>query len=164
MVLCRLVGRIKTYSLHEHEALSVRDDLGCIEGLLEIVEDLLLVAAEAGLGALELLAGAATLALERGQASREHSLADERHGLAHVERVDGGPLAGTLLTCGVKDLLDERGAIVVVVVENVAGDLDEEGVEHALVPLGEDIAHLLATHAKTALHHVVGLQVIRLCL
>ena len=153
-----------TYGLHEHEALRVGDDLGCVEGLLEVVEDLLLVAAEPGLGAVELLAGTATLALQRGQTSSEDSLANERHGLAHVQRVDRSPLAGTLLACGIEDLLDEGSAVLIVVVEDVAGDLDEEGVEHALVPLSKGVAHLLAAHAKTALHHVVGLAGVRICL
>lgn len=147
------------YSLHQHETLGVRDDLGGVKGLLEVVKDLLLVAGELDLGAGELLAGASTLGLQGGQTSGEHGFTDERDGLTHVEGVDGGPLAGTLLAGRVEDLLDERGAIVVVVVEDVAGDFDEERVEHALVPLGKGIAHLLVAHAETTLHHVVCLFV-----
>jgi len=151
------VGRQETYSLHEHEALGVGDDLGGVKGLLKVGDELLLVAGEVGLGALELLAGAGALALEGGQAAGEDGLADESYGLAHVEGVDSGPLAGTLLASRVEDLLEEGSAVLVVVVHDVAGDLDEERVEHALVPLGEDITDLLVAHANTTLHDVVGL-------
>lgn len=149
--------RQETYSLHEHEALGVGDDLGGVKGLLKVGNELLAVAGEVGLGALELLAGASALALEGRKAAGEDSLADESHGLAHVEGVDGGPLAGTLLASRVEDLLEEGSAILVVVVHDVAGDLDEERVEHALVPLSEDVTDLLVGHANTTLHDVVGL-------
>ena len=46
---------------------------------------------------------------------------------------------------------------VVLLGENVAGDLDEIGVEFALVPFGEDVVHLVGAHAEAVLHHVVGL-------
>ena len=72
-----------------------------------------------------------------------YSLANERHGHAEVESVNGSPLASTLLASRVEDLLEEWGSIVVVEVHDIAGDLNEEGVEDALVPLGEHIAHLL---------------------
>ena len=149
--------RQETYSLHEHEALGVGDDLGGVKGLLKVGDELLLVTGEVRGGALELLAGAGTLGLEGGKAAREDSLADESYGLAEVKSVDGGPLAGTLLASRVEDLLEEGSAILVVVVHDVAGDLDEERVEHALVPLSEDVTYLLVGHANTTLHDVVGL-------
>jgi hypothetical protein len=146
-----------TYGLHEHEALGVGDDLGGVKGLLKVGDELLAVTGEVGGGALELLASAGTLGLEGRKAAREDGLADEGYGLAHVEGVDGGPLAGTLLASRVEDLLEERGSVIVVEVHDVAGDLDEERVKHTLVPLGEDIANLLVGHANTTLHDVVGL-------
>lgn len=145
------------YSLHQHETLGVRNDLGGVESLLKVVKNLLLVAGEFDVGAGELLAGTSALGLQGGQASGEHGLTDQRDGLTHVEGVDGGPLARALLAGRVEDLLDERGAILIVVVEDVAGDFDEERVEHALVPLGKDIAHLLVAHAEATLHHIVCL-------
>ena len=117
----------------------------------------MLVTLELGVRTAELLAGAHALVLERGQASRKDSLADERYGLAEIERVDGSPFAGTLLTRGVEDLLDKGCPVVVVEVENVAGDLDKEGVEYALVPLGEDIRNLLVRNLEATLQNVVGL-------
>ena len=149
--------RQETYSLHEHEALGVGDDLGGVKGLLKVGDELLLVTSEVRGGALELLAGAGTLGLEGRKAAGEDSLADEGYGLAEVKSVDGGPLAGTLLASRVEDLLEEGRAILVVVVHDVAGDLDEERVEHALVPLSEDVTYLLVGHANTTLHDVVGL-------
>ena len=149
--------RQETYSLHEHEALGVGDDLGGVKGLLKVGNELLAVAGEVGLGALELLAGASALALEGRKAAGEDSLADESHGLAHVEGVDGGPLAGTLLASRVHDLLNDGDTVVVVLVHDVAGDLDQERVEDTGVPLGEDITNLLVVEAETTLHDIVGL-------
>ena len=146
-----------TYGLHEHEALGVGDDLGGVKSLLKVGDELLLVTGEVGGGALELLAGADTLSLEGRKAAGEDSLADESYGLAQVEGVDGGPLAGTLLASRVEDLLEEGSSVLVVVVHDVAGDLNEERVKHALVPLGEDVTDLLVGHANTTLHDVVGL-------
>ena len=69
-----LLGRLA----HEHEALGVRDDLGRVEGLLEVVDELLLIAAERLLvGCSKDLAGARTLALDGRQAAGEDGLADE---------------------------------------------------------------------------------------
>ena len=41
---------------------------------------------------------------------------------------------------------------VVLVFENVGGDLDEEAVELSLVPLGEDVAHLLVAQVTRVLN------------
>ena len=63
---------------HEHEALRVRDDLRRVEGLLEVVDELLLVALEGLLlRASNDLGGANTLLLDRGQATSEDSLTNE---------------------------------------------------------------------------------------
>ena len=147
-----------TYGLHEHEALGVGDDLGGIQGLLEVIDESLLVTGEfRNSGALEKAAGTDTLVLEGRQAAREDSLADQSDGHAKVEGVDGGPLAGTLLTSLVEDLLNEGSTIVVVEVKDVTGDLDEERVQNTLVPLGEHIGDLLGGETKTTLEDVVGL-------
>jgi hypothetical protein len=65
---------------------NARDDLGRIERLLEVVDELLLVAGEGLLlGAAEDLAGAGALALDGGQAAGEDGLADEGDGHAEVK-------------------------------------------------------------------------------
>ncbi|KAI7288172.1 6-phosphogluconate dehydrogenase, decarboxylating [Hortaea werneckii] len=129
-----------------------------VKSLLKVVQDFLPVAREAWGRAGEPLRSPDTLALQRRQAACKDSLANESHWLAHVQSVDGSPLAGTLLASSVEDLLHERSAVLVVVVHDVTGDLNEEGVKHALVPLSKDVANLLAAHAETALHDVVGLK------
>jgi len=148
---------MKTYVLDEHEALSVGDDLGGIQGLLKVVDESLLVALELGGRATEDGAGAATLILEGTEAARENSLTDQGDGHAKVKGVNGSPLAGTLLASLVEDLVNKGSAIVVVVVENIAGDLNEEGVQNTSVPLGENITNLLGGETQTTLQDIVGL-------
>lgn len=146
--------------LHEHEALGVGDDLGGVQGLLEVVKELLLVALElaaATADVLELGGGNGTLVLDAGQATGQDSLGDQGNGHTKVEGVDGSPLAGTLLAGLVEDLLNESGAIIVVEVHDVTGDLNEERVQDTLVPLGENVTNLLVGETETALHDVVGL-------
>ena len=41
--------------------------------------------------------------------------------------------------------------------EDVGGDFDEEGIEGASVPLGEDLANFLSLETEEAFHEVVGL-------
>ena len=141
----------------EHKALSVGDDLRGIEGLLKVIDESLLVTGEFGGGTAQDVASLDTLVLLGTQATREDGLANESDGHTKVKGVDGGPLTSTLLTGLVEDLVDEGCAIVIVVVQNVTSDLDQEGVKDTLVPLGEDIANLLAGESKTALHEVIGL-------
>lgn len=152
-----LLGRV----LDEHEALGVGDDLGGIKSLLEVIDESGLVTRELGGRAVEDGGSTATLVLEGRQAAGEDSLTDQGDGHAEVQSVDGGPLAGTLLAGLVEDLLNEGSAVVVVVVENITGDLNEEGVEDTGVPLGENITDLLAGETKTALEDVVGLIVVQ---
>ena len=45
---------------------------------------------------------------------------------------------------------------VVLLGEDVAGDLDEVAVEFALVPFGEDLVHFVGGHAEAVLHELVG--------
>ena len=82
---------------HQHETLSIRDDLGSIEGLGDIVDELLLVTRELGVGAREDLGGTDTLVLDGREAAGKDSLADQGDGHAVVESRDDSPLAGSLL-------------------------------------------------------------------
>lgn len=64
---------------HEHEALSVGDDLRRVEGLLQVVDELLLVPLEGLLlRAGDDFAGARALGLDGRQATGEYSLTNER--------------------------------------------------------------------------------------
>lgn len=154
------LGERATYILHQHETLSVGDDLGGVQSLLEVLKELLLVTLELANAAtvLQDAGGLGTLLLEGRQAASQDGLGDQGNGLAEVKSVDGGPLAGTLLASLVENLLDERSAIVVVEVHDVTSDLDQERVQDTLVPLGEDVTDLLVAQAETTLHDVVGLN------
>lgn len=145
--------------LHEHEALGVGYDLGGVKSLLEVLEELLLVTLELGGSAdeLKLGRGGGTLVLDGGQASGKDGLSNEGYGLAEVKSVDSGPLSGTLLASLVENLLNEGSAIVVVEVHDITGDLNQERVQNALVPLSQDVTDLLAGEAETTLHDVVSL-------
>ena len=141
----------------EHKTLGVGDDLRGIEGLFKVIDESLLVTGELSVRTAQDVASTDTLVLLSTQATGKDGLANESDGHTKVKGVDGGPLAGTLLTGLVEDLVDERCAVVVVVVENIASDFDQEGVKDTLVPLGEDITNLLAGESKTALEEVIGL-------
>lgn len=155
--------QVKAYVLNEHEALGVRDNLGGIKGLLKVINEGLLVTFEAGGRATQDGAGAATLILKGAEAAGEDSLADKGDGHAKVQGVDGGPLAGTLLASLVKDLINKGSAIVIVIVEDITGDLNEEGVQNTGVPLGENITNLLGGQTQTALEEIVGLDHVSGC-
>ena len=63
---------------HQHEALSVRDDLRRVESLLEVIDELLLVALELLLlRAADDLARTDTFLLDRRQATSKDGLTDE---------------------------------------------------------------------------------------
>lgn len=121
---------------HEHESLSVRDDLGGVEGLLEVIDELLLVTSEglSGRGG-EDLGSPDSLLLEGREASGKDGLTDQGDGGTHVKGVDGGPFTGSLLTGRVEDLLDDGDTVVVVLPQDLVGDLDQKRVEDSLVPL-----------------------------
>lgn len=168
---------------HEHEALSVGDDLGGIQGLLEVVDELLLVTTER----LLLRSGndfacTGTLFLDSRQATCEHSLTNQgdylislptfhRSGFAvwsgnrkkrtSSTRIKGGdsrPLAGTLLASLIENFGDERNTVIIVEFKDVGGDFNEEGVKDTLVPCGEDIGDLALGETKAALENVVCLS------
>ena len=97
------------------------------------------------------------LFLDGRQAAREDALADERDGHGEVERGDGRPLAGAFLAGGVEDLVHHGLAVVVLLGEDLGGDLDEEAVELALVPLAEDRGEVVRREAEAVLEELVGL-------
>jgi hypothetical protein len=126
--------------------------------LLKVVDESLLVTFKLGSGATENVAGTNTLVLDGRKAPREDSFTDEGDRHAEVEGVDGGPLSGTLLTGIVQDLLDEGCAVLIVVLEDITGNFNQEGVEDTLVPLVEDFADLVGGETNTTLEDIVGLS------
>jgi hypothetical protein len=72
---------------HQHEALSIGDDLGRIQGLLEVSNKLLLVSLEAHLlWRCDSFACTDTFVLDSRQASCKHSLTDERDCIMRINR------------------------------------------------------------------------------
>ena len=141
---------------HELVALRVGDDLRGVERLLEVVEQRGLVALEFRGGAVQNLGGFDALVLERREATCKYRFADERERLAEIERSDCRPFTRSLLSGGVKNLVNDRLAVVALIAKNIAGDFDEVGVEHAFVPVGQSLVHLLVGHAEAFLHYLVG--------
>ena len=122
------------------------------QGLLLSGRDLL------DLRPLEDLGGGHALFLHGGNAARENGLGDGRSRHAHVEGVNRGPFAGALLAGGVQHDVDERLlGDRILLLEDVGGDFDQEAVEGALVPLGENLTHLGRLETEQALHERVGL-------
>ncbi|KAH3659573.1 hypothetical protein OGATHE_005618 [Ogataea polymorpha] len=141
----------------QHESLGVRDDLGGVQGLLEVVDKGLLVSDLWSAGRTGQQGACSTSFLLQGrQTSGKHSLANQGDWHAEVQSVDGSPLSGTLLAGRVQDLLDQWGAVCVVVGKNVSGDLDQERVQNALVPLGKHVGDLLVAKSADSLHQVVS--------
>lgn len=145
--------------LHEHETLGVGDNLGGVESLLEVLKELLAVTGELGLASNEWkdLRGRGALSLDGRQAAGKDGLSDQGNWHTEIKSVDGSPLSGSLLSSGVEDLLKKWGSVIIVEVHDIAGDLNQERVKDALVPLGENITNLLSGHTETTLHDVVGL-------
>lgn len=144
--------------MDEHEALGIGDNLGGIEGLLEVIDELLSVSSELRCGSLELSAGTDTFVLEGAQATSKHGLADKGDRYSEIESVYGGPLASSLLASGIEDLFQDWRSIAVLVAEDIASNFDEEGVQNALVPLLENVSHLFLRHSQTALHDIISLH------
>ena len=141
----------------QHETLRVGDDLGGQQRLADVLDEGLPVAVELELRPAEDLRSRHALVLHGAQAAGINRFADQRDRHAQVERADAGPLAGAFLAGGVEDLVHHVLALLVLVSQDVAGDFDEVAVELALVPLGEDVVHLLVAHAEPFLQKLVGL-------
>lgn len=149
----------RAHILNEHEALGVGDDLGSIQSLLKVVNESLLVTLEFGSWATKDLAGANTLVFDSTETAGEDGFADQGNGHAEIEGVDSSPLSSTLLAGLVENLLNKGSAVIVVVLEDVAGDLNQERVQNSLVPLVEDLANFVGSKTNTAFQDIVRLQV-----
>ena len=75
-----------------------------------------------------------------------------------IEGSNGSPFTSTLLSSRVENFINHRFTIVILELEDLGGDVDQEGVEDTLVPLEEDIRDLLAGEIKTVPEDVIGLS------
>ena len=116
--------------------MSIRDDLGSVKGLLEVVDELLLVALESLLGwSSKDLGSPDSLVLQGRETSSKDGLSNEGNWHTLVEGVNGGPLSGSLLSSSVENFLDHWDTVSVVEFENVSGDFHQERVEDTILPL-----------------------------
>jgi hypothetical protein len=76
---------------------------------------------------------------------------------AGIKCCDSGPFSGSLLACLIEDLGDHRLAVGVLEFEDVECDLDQKGVEDALVPFLEDGRDFILMKTQAALENVVAL-------
>ncbi|MPM79426.1 hypothetical protein SDC9_126459 [bioreactor metagenome] len=106
----------------------------------------------------ENLAGLNALTLLAGNAAGEDRLYDQGKRHPCMEGADAGPLTGSFLACGVKDLVQQIRSILFLEGEDILGDFDEIGVQVALIPLGEHLVHLLVAKAGQAPHQVIYLS------
>ncbi len=77
---------------------------------------------------------------------------------AEVQGVLRGPLARTLLSSGIHDVVNQFTtlALIILLAEDHRGDLDQERVEFALVPLGEGISKFGVAQPKHTLEDVIA--------
>src|SRR5260370_751224 len=91
-------------------------------------------------------------------ASCKDGLGDRGHRDAEVERRLRRPLAGALLRRLVEDDVHERPPRrAIALAQNLRRDLDEVGLEVALVPLRENPRELIGTEVERMTQQVVGL-------
>jgi len=163
---------------HEHESLCVGDDLGGVESLFEVINELLLVAVEdLFLRTRYDFASADTLLLEGRQTPGENGLSDQGNyrrvsdyqevevslGFrptwnTGIEGSNSGPFTGTLLPSGVENLINHGFTIVILELEDVCGDVNQERVKDTLIPLEEDIRDLIVLEIETVPEDVIGLS------
>jgi len=74
-----------------------------------------------------------------------------------MQGADAGPFAGSFLSGGVQDLVQESRSILLLESKDVTGDFNEVGVEFPLVPLGEDSLHLIVGESEQFSHQVIHL-------
>ncbi|MCY1499927.1 hypothetical protein D9M68_339580 [compost metagenome] len=102
------------------------------------------------------LFGRLAFVLHRGDAARRHRRLDAGCRHAHVLRLDHRPLAGALLAGLVEDQIDDRFAGQRISgLQHLLGDLDQVGVEAALVPGAEDVADLGRRHLQAVAQDAV---------
>lgn len=113
-----------TYA-HQNVALSVRNDLAREDSVADVVDDSLLVTSKRfSRWARQNRGGLNTLVLLSRQAAGEYSLTDQSNGHASIEGSFDGPLAGTLLTSGIQNNVNnEAVSVLVLLVEDVTSNL-----------------------------------------
>ena len=140
-----------------YEALGVAAEFGRVEGLSDVVDELLFVAGEVGIGSGEDSFCADAGIFLSGEAAGEDGFGDEGGGNAEVESVLAHPFPGALLAGGIEDEVDEVSAgFAIFDGEDIAGDFDEVAFEFAFVPFAEDLMEFVVGEADAVFEDVVG--------
>ena len=138
------------------ETLSVADDLGGVEGVVDLLDELFLVGGDVDLRAGELGAGGDALLFLAGKDAGLDGSVDGADDDGVFGGVEQRPLASAFLAGFIDDEFDDGLAgFGVFLLQGLAGDLDEVAEEVALVPLVEDRGHLVGGEAGV-LEDVVG--------
>ena len=98
-----------------------------------------------------------SLTLQGRQAAGKYTLSDQGHRLPQVERGDRSPLAGALLSGGVENLVHHRLAVFILLGEDGGGDVDQEAIQLALVPLRKNFGKFIGGEPQPILQQLVGL-------
>ena len=75
-----------------------------------------------------------------------------------IEGVDSRPLASALLTGLIQNFSNKRLAVIVLEAEDVVGDLDQEGIQDALIPFLENVRNLVLMKSETAFQDIIRLS------
>ena len=146
--LCCLVQNIK--------ALGIRTDLGGVQGLLDVVDQGLLVAGKRLHIGGQQPAGLYPALLGSGHAACKDGLRHSGRRYAKLQGLLAGPFAGALLPGAVQDHIHHGLAgLFIGLAENIRRNLDEIAVQYALVPFFEDLGHFRRRHAEQLTHQKV---------
>ena len=109
-----------------------------------------------GLGPTENFGGGYALVFNGRKATRKDCFCNRGSRRSHIKGIDGSPLTGSLLSGGIQhDVNESLPGNRVFLFQDIGGYFNEEGVQFALIPFGENIAHLGGTELKHATQEIV---------
>ena len=144
------------HRLDEIEALRVGNDFRSVERIVHLLDELFLVHLDCRIGSVENRCRSETLVFLGGKNAGFDSGIDRGNHDGIGGAVHHGPASRSLLTGLVDDQIDEvLSSPRIFLFENLARDLNEERLERSLVPLRENLRHLIVGNAG-ALENLVG--------
>jgi hypothetical protein len=140
------------------QALGIADDDGEIQGILYLLDEYFLGNGDIRRRCLVQGGGLGPFFLIGGDLAHAHGHIDDRDGDAEVHGILRRPFAGTFGAGLVEDHIHETVAgLVILFQEDVPGDLDEEGLQLAVVPVLVYFVQLIVVEAQAAMQQVIGL-------
>ncbi len=104
---------------------------------------------------MKLGGGGDTLVFERGEETGENGFADKRQRDAVIQGGHGRPLSRPFLPGRIHNFVHHRRAIFRLKGQNLGRDLDEIGIELALIPIGKNTAHLSRRYARHRAQQII---------